>query len=245
MKNATTPRNSKKVPPVTQPEVWFLLDRSGSMQSIASDVVGGFNQFFAEQRAQAGELRVTVVQFDDQAPHEVLIDRADVAKVVDLDAHRYKPRGMTPLFDAIDLLLDRAERAQGSPSDQLVVVFTDGLENASHRVTRETAFARITVSRTPGGRSCSSAPTRTATRPAAASASRPGASPTTEPTVRACRWRSAASAGARANGAANPRRDVTPTAMPSGADARKPKRARRASPRQPLTTSGEIRAVSR
>jgi hypothetical protein len=144
MKNATTPRNSKKVPPVTQPEVWFLLDRSGSMQSIASHLVGGFNQFFAEQRAQAGELRVTVVQFDDQAPHEVLIDRADVAKVVDLDAHRYKPRGMTPLFDAIDLLLDRAERAQGSPSDQLVVVFTDGLENASHRVTRETAFARIT-----------------------------------------------------------------------------------------------------
>ena len=147
MKDATkTSRNGTKVLPVTQPEVWFLLDRSGSMQSIASDVVGGFNRFFAEQRFQAGQLRVTVVQFDNEAPHEVLIDRADVASVVDLDAHRYKPRGMTPLFDAIDLLLDRAERAQGSPTDQLVVVFTDGLENASHRVSREWPL-------TPGGRS--------------------------------------------------------------------------------------------
>ena len=144
MNNATkVSRKETKVLPVTQPEVWFLLDRSGSMQSIASDVVGGFNQFFAEQRAQAGQLRVTVVQFDNEAPHEVLIDRADVANVVDLDAHRYKPRGMTPLFDAIDLLLDRAERAQGSPTDQLVVVFTDGLENASHRVSREAVFAHI------------------------------------------------------------------------------------------------------
>jgi von Willebrand factor type A domain-containing protein len=135
--------NETTVLPVTHPEVWFLLDRSGSMQSIASDVVGGFNQFFADQRAQAGHLRVTVVQFDNEAPHEVLIDRADVANVVDLDAHRYKPRGMTPLFDAIDLLLDRAERAGGSPTDQLVVVFTDGLENASHRASREGVFAHI------------------------------------------------------------------------------------------------------
>ena len=144
MNDATTvTRKGKRALPVTQPEVWFLLDRSGSMQSIASDVVGGFNQFFAEQRAQAGQLRVTVVQFDNEAPDEVLIDRADVANVVDLDAHRYKPRGMTPLFDAIDLLLDRAERAGGSPTDQLVVVFTDGLENASHRASREGVFAHI------------------------------------------------------------------------------------------------------
>ena len=144
MNKATTATpKGKRVLPVTQPEVWFLLDRSGSMQSIASDVVGGFNQFFAEQRAQAGQLRVTVVQFDNEAPHEVLIDRADVGIVADLDAHRYKPRGMTPLFDAIDLLLDRAERAGGSPTDQLVVVFTDGLENASHRASREGVFAHI------------------------------------------------------------------------------------------------------
>ena len=39
MKDAKVSRNGTKVLPVTQPEVWFLLDRSGSMQSIASDVV--------------------------------------------------------------------------------------------------------------------------------------------------------------------------------------------------------------
>ena len=33
--------------------LWFLLDRSGSMAPIASDVTGGFDQFFAEQRSLA------------------------------------------------------------------------------------------------------------------------------------------------------------------------------------------------
>ena len=36
-------------------DIWFLLDRSGSMASIASDVVRGFDQFFAEQRTQEGD----------------------------------------------------------------------------------------------------------------------------------------------------------------------------------------------
>ena len=30
-------------------KIWFLLDRSGSMQHLAGDVIGGFNQFLADQ----------------------------------------------------------------------------------------------------------------------------------------------------------------------------------------------------
>ena len=45
--------------------LYFLLDRSGSMQSIKSDIEGGFAAFVDEQRKGAGECRATLAQFDD------------------------------------------------------------------------------------------------------------------------------------------------------------------------------------
>ena len=52
--------------------IYFVLDRSGSMSSIQADVIGGFNHFVAEQKAQPGKCRLTLVQFDTQEPHRVV-----------------------------------------------------------------------------------------------------------------------------------------------------------------------------
>jgi len=57
----------------------FLLDRSGSMQSIKSDVVGGFDAFLTDQRAGEGECRVTLAQFDNV--YEVVYHAVPVADV--------------------------------------------------------------------------------------------------------------------------------------------------------------------
>ena len=43
----------------------FLLDRSGSMQSIKTDTEGGFAAFIAEQQNATGECAVTLAQFDN------------------------------------------------------------------------------------------------------------------------------------------------------------------------------------
>ena len=123
-------------------DIWFLLDRSGSMASIAGDVVAGFDRFFAEQRRLSGDASVTIVQFDNGDPHEVLVDAAPIDAVGSI-ADRFVPRAMTPLYDAIGRLLDRAEARGGVDDDQLVVIFTDGYENASTDWTRERVFARI------------------------------------------------------------------------------------------------------
>ena len=150
-------------------DIWFLLDRSGSMARSHADVVRGFDEFFAEQRQQEGDATVTLIQFDDQDPHDVLVDAEPLRKVRSIRG-RFEPRGCTPLYDAIGRLLDRAERRLArhgaNPADQLVVIFTDGLENASRRLGRTDAStpASPTCARR-AGRSCSSAPTRTATRP--------------------------------------------------------------------------------
>jgi len=50
---------------------------------------------------------------------------------------------MTPLYDAVGLLLDRAERRGGDAADQLVVILTDGGENSSTTWTHHALFRRI------------------------------------------------------------------------------------------------------
>jgi hypothetical protein len=42
----------------------IILDRTGSMESIRDDVIGGFNSFLEEQRQLAGEATITLVQLD-------------------------------------------------------------------------------------------------------------------------------------------------------------------------------------
>jgi Mg-chelatase subunit ChlD len=129
----------------TPVHISVVLDRSGSMASIADDVVGGFNSFIAEQRRQEGEARVTLVQFDSGDPFEVLIDGDDIARVPDLDPVRYMPRGNTPLWDAVGRMIARIDneiliRADaGQPiEDQLMLIVTDGFENASREFDGQT-----------------------------------------------------------------------------------------------------------
>jgi len=130
--------------------IWFLVDRSGSMAPLQQAVVDGFNGFVTEQQAMPGKARLTLVQFDGRDPYEVLIDATRIEEVAPLDRRRYRPRGSTPLYDAIGSLVDAAEvriadRARrGRPAeDQLVVIFTDGMENASRRWDRQEILARI------------------------------------------------------------------------------------------------------
>jgi Mg-chelatase subunit ChlD len=130
---ATTAADADRV------HVAVLLDRSGSMSSIADDTIGGFNTFVAQQRELAGDCRITLVQFDGQDPQDVVADAVPAAELVDLDAHTYQPRGATPLLDALGTLIETIDRrTTGDPDEfQLVAVITDGHENASERFTRD------------------------------------------------------------------------------------------------------------
>ena len=112
--------------------LYFLLDRSGSMQTIVDDTVGGFDAFIAEQRKGSGECRVTLAQFDDHY-EEVYADRP----IADVPALVLQPRGTTALLDSIArLVTDAGQRLAALPEDQrpgtvVVGIMTDGMENAS------------------------------------------------------------------------------------------------------------------
>ena len=74
----------------------FVLDRSGWMQSIAPDVIGGFNAFLATQQADGSDALLTLVQFDSQDPHEVLVDAAAIQSAPMAGPHRW-PDGFATL----------------------------------------------------------------------------------------------------------------------------------------------------
>ena len=93
----------------TPVHISVLLDRSGSMSSIASDIVGGFNSFLDEQRKQPGDARLTLVQFDTGDPFEVVIDGKDLGRVPNMPAGAFVPRGGTPLLDAVARLITRTD----------------------------------------------------------------------------------------------------------------------------------------
>lgn len=110
----------------------FLLDRSGSMQSIKSDVVGGFAAFIDEQRAGDGRCTATLAQFDKE--YEVVYRGIDLAQVPPLTL---LPRGGTALLDSMGrLITDTAAEIDALPEADrpgtvIVAIMTDGEENAS------------------------------------------------------------------------------------------------------------------
>lgn len=126
----------------TNTHVYVLLDRSGSMSSIANDVIGGYNTFIREQRKEGSDVRVTLVQFDSMDRQDIIAAGIPIDELVDLTSDSYVPRGGTPLLDATGLLIARARtnqelRAQNSlPSEDIVfVTITDGEENESSEYT--------------------------------------------------------------------------------------------------------------
>ncbi len=137
--------------------IHVLLDRSGSMAMMADDVIGGFNRFLADQRADGDDAVMTLVQFDTEDPEEVVADAVPIAEVRPLDAATFVPRGGTPLLDATTRLLSRASAQQaartdaGLPPDEVVVVsITDGHENASREASLRDVRDLIDRRRTDG-----------------------------------------------------------------------------------------------
>lgn len=117
-------------------EMVLILDRSGSMSSMAKSTIKGFNDMIGKQRKLTGEANVSTVLFDDD--YEVLHNCVDIRKVPVLTDREYYVRGCTALLDAIGRAITHMVNVQrhASPSRQakhvLFVIITDGYENASH-----------------------------------------------------------------------------------------------------------------
>src|SRR5689334_1631785 len=119
-------------------ELVFILDRSGSMDSMKKEAIGGFNAFLEEQKKLPGEAKLTVALFDHE--YILLCNGKSIKEVEPLNEKTYEPRGTTALMDAIGRTLDDVGKRINSVSHDcaacggtkkttkvLVAVLTDGL----------------------------------------------------------------------------------------------------------------------
>ena len=117
-------------------DLTFVIDRSGSMGSIAVDMEGGFANFIKEQKATGDDIRVSVVYFDDK--YDVAFTTRPIAEVEKIVI---APRGSTALVDALGRTIDTvgarlaAMDEKDRPNRVLIMTITDGQENASREFT--------------------------------------------------------------------------------------------------------------
>ena len=127
----------------------LVIDESGSMSPLRQATIDGANAWLADQRKDGPDDLLTLVLFD--APQDptkprvrVLYDGVPLKEVVDLTSDNYCPDGGTPLYDAIGSTISRIEGDPRSADRTVVlVVMTDGLENASVEYTHEAIAARV------------------------------------------------------------------------------------------------------
>lgn len=121
-------------------EIAILLDASGSMQAIRDDAVGGLNAFIAGQKKEPGRAHLTVTFFDSER-FDRWVDGIDLRDCPML-GDEYQPGAATPLLDATGRTIeDLGERLRRMPEAErpgkvMVIVITDGYENASRVYTK-------------------------------------------------------------------------------------------------------------
>jgi hypothetical protein len=141
-----------------------LLDRTGSMQSIKSDMEGAYNQFIESQKSVPGRCTVSLHQFDSGSHWCIGSNRErcfgrnedwyqtlySLLPVKDVPNLILDPRGCTPLLDATGKMIDELGvqlcnlPENKRPGKVIVIIITDGQENDSHKLTVRDIRSRIT-----------------------------------------------------------------------------------------------------
>lgn len=115
-------------------DMFFILDRSGSMHSIRNKAIEGYNTFITEQKKIPGEAVATLNQFDHE--YETVYENIPLSNVTLLNSDTFQPRGSTALYDAIYHTSNKIkEKYKNVITSEipaiLVIILTDGEENSS------------------------------------------------------------------------------------------------------------------
>jgi hypothetical protein len=119
----------------------IILDQSGSMQDCLIPTLSGYNEQLQvirslQQRFPEQEIRLGLTRFNQEVMHSYFAQHPD--RVTELNQAIYRPDGCTALYDAIGQTVRKlqeqilSERIAGMAA-VVVVIITDGYENASRR----------------------------------------------------------------------------------------------------------------
>lgn len=129
--------------------ITVVLDSSGSMSTIKSATIEGYNAFVLTNSKLPGKLSTMITQFNQ----DVNVGFLTVDNLYLLNEANYHPMGSTALYDAIGNTINLTGKAlEDLPEDQrpervIFVIVTDGEENASREFNRDQIFKMIGIQR--------------------------------------------------------------------------------------------------
>ena len=118
--------------------VSMLLDCSGSMEACRPIVLNAVNRYLCElQTAEVkSDTRLSLTLFNSLAI-EAVRDRVPAGACPDLRDVEYRPSGSTPLLDAVGYAAALLDCLSESDEQRVLVIVTDGLENASRQFSHD------------------------------------------------------------------------------------------------------------
>ena len=118
-------------------ELVMILDKSGSMHGLEADTIGGLNAMIEKEKKLGIDVRVTTVLFNDKMDR--LYEHREIRSVRPLTERTYETGGTTALLDAVGdtiLHMEQSGAADRQGTKVIVVIITDGMENASTEFTK-------------------------------------------------------------------------------------------------------------
>jgi len=121
-------------------EIVCIVDKSGSMYDVVDETIGSFDSFIEEQKQVKGEANITLALFDNNYQ---LIHNGEPLDNVKSLRETYRIGGSTALNDSIGKTIINIEnriktlKADKVPSKFIVMILTDGQENASSEFTTD------------------------------------------------------------------------------------------------------------
>lgn len=122
----------------------FVIDNSGSMESIEDEMNGALKRVLESQRSLPGEMLVSHFGFSNFVKQTL-----DMVPLKDVTEIAVRPHAATALYDGIGTAISFTGRKLASMSEEerpgrvLVFIVTDGRENASREYTKDRVFEMI------------------------------------------------------------------------------------------------------
>ena len=116
-KRTSAPQTGKQRSDLVRTNVWFLLDRSGSMSPLVDSVIDSFNAYVDDLKRDFLPHRLTLaLSPGKEGTLEFLIDAQRVEDIPPLTRESYRTRGVFPQHAAIaNIIFEADEWVEASP----------------------------------------------------------------------------------------------------------------------------------